>query len=562
MLQDLSPSSPPAGESGDEIARLRERLEATEAALAAIRAGDADSIIGPNGVVGLRGAEKPYQVFFAAMGQGGLTLDTAGRILHSNPCFAAMLETDVAVLRGSLFIELLPPETRQEIAALLLRANAESIETMLCAPSGRTTPVILTIRSVMIGAQHFSCIVVTDITERKLHEHEMLRAKEAAEAASIAKSAFLANMSHEIRTPLNAITGMAYLMKHAGMPREQEERLGKIETASRHLLEILSTILDLSKIEAGKFLLEDRDVDVQAIIDQVITIFSGPASARNLSLFTENTVPCIPLRGDATRLQQALANFVGNSIKFTHEGRITLRACLIEENSANVLLRFEVCDTGIGIPAEVIPWLFSNFEQADNSTTRRYGGTGLGLAITKQLAQLMGGEVGVDSQPGQGSHFWMTTRLRKEPAGIAGEVNTPQLKDAIWQLQYHAGKRILLAEDEAINREIFQGILADVGLIVDTVCDGREAIEHVRHQHYNAILMDIQMPRMDGIQATRVIRQLPLASSTPIIALTANAFAEDRSQCMDAGMNDFITKPADPEKLLSILAKWLSPVSA
>lgn len=391
-----------------------------------------------------------------------------------------------------------------------------------------------------------------------IHSHRTHIQREAAEAANVAKSAFLANMSHEIRTPLNAITGMVHLLRKEGLSESAESKLDNIDVASQHLLEVISAVLDLSKIEAGKFTFEITDLNLTDLVGNVVAILTSQAKAKQLTIETEIELSHVFVLGDPTRLQQILINFVSNAIKFTDTGRILLRAYTQAEDARMTTVRFEVQDTGIGISHEALTRLFNNFEQADNSTTRKYGGTGLGLAISKKMAELMGGSVGVESILGTGSTFWFNIPLQKSFAQKRdkAELDISGIESAL--RTSFAGRKILLVDDEIINREIMLELLNDVNLGCDTAEDGIEALALARQSHYDLILMDMQMPRMDGLEATRHIRQASQCMATPILAITANAFIEDKARCVAAGMDDFITKPVNPDNLFQMVLKWLS----
>jgi signal transduction histidine kinase/DNA-binding response OmpR family regulator/HPt (histidine-containing phosphotransfer) domain-containing protein len=538
-----------------------------------------------------------------------------------------------------------------------------------------------------------------DISEERHVADEMRRARELAEDAARTKSSFLANMSHEIRTPMNAIIGMAHLLHKSGLSPRQQDYLGKIQRSSQHLLGIINDILDFSKIEAGKLTIESTDFELDAVLENVANLVGEKAASKGLELIFELEPGLTQaLVGDPLRLGQILVNYCNNAVKFTEHGEIRVRVSQREAGARDVLLHFAVQDTGIGLSEEQRARLFQSFSQADRSTSRRYGGTGLGLAISKSLAQLMGGEVGVESEPGRGSTFWFTARLgraerqpqarlprldlrgcrvlviedneysrialtemlvamsfrvaavasgeagveavrfaaaEEQPFGVvftdwqmpgidgleAGRrilalglqppphlvmvtaygrdevaaaaeatgfdcvltkpVNPSQLFDAVMRalgeqpasplmpgeaasagldLAAIAGARLLLAEDNELNQEVAVELLSDAGLQVEVADNGRAALDKLLQRgagHYDAVLMDMQMPLLDGLGATLEIRRLPQFAHLPIIAMTANAMQGDRERCLEAGMNDYVAKPIEPDALWRALLRWI-----
>jgi CheY-like chemotaxis protein len=378
-------------------------------------------------------------------------------------------------------------------------------------------------------------------------------------------------MSHEIRTPMNAIIGLSHLaLKGDDLPPRHRDYIGKVHTAAGHLLGVINDILDFSKVEAGMLELENTEFDLAQLVTSTCSLVQPECDRKSLELSVD-LEPGVPthLVGDALRLGQVLVNFVNNAVKFTHTGSVIISARATEESESHVTLHIGVRDTGIGLTVEQMGRLFQSFSQADNSTTRKYGGTGLGLAISKKLVELMGGEVGVESGVGEGSNFWLRVRLPKAQPQASRDaelkIEVDPIEDMLANLPDLSsvrGSRVLLVEDNDINQMVARELLEEAGMFVEIANHGAQALEALQRSSFDLVFMDMQMPVMDGLQATREIREQEGFAHLPVVAMTANAMARDRETCLRAGMNDVVTKPIDPQVLWETLLKWLEPRQA
>ncbi len=522
-----------------------------------------------------------------SMGENLYQIDSEGKCTFANARACKMLGYELSEMLGRNMHDLIhhhygdgrhyPVRACLIFKALQTGEPSEIDDEVLWKKDGTCVPVrYISFPMIENGKVVGAVITFSDITERihieaelahhRHHLEEMVEkrtdqlkvALQAAEAANQAKSAFLANMSHEIRTPMNAILGFSHVLENSLTDPDELDKINKIKQSGKHLLGIINDILDLSKIDANHITPEKTPFQLIPLIEQVRGMMADRFASKQLMLVEEIDpgLSGLTLAGDPLRLRQILINYLGNAVKFTEHGSVTLRARVDDERDGLVTLCFEVQDTGIGISDAQQAIIFEPFEQADLSTTRKYGGSGLGLAIARNLARLMNGDAGVASVPGQGSTFWATVKLERSSAVAAQDRETGTPRDA----RMKRGALVLLVEDNEINQEVAREILEIRGLVVDVANHGGKAVEMVKAKAYDLILMDIRMPVMDGLAAARIIRGMPEGATIPILAMTANAFSEDRERCLAAGMNDFVAKPVEPERLYQTIARWVPEV--
>jgi PAS domain S-box-containing protein len=530
----------------------------------------------------LRASEERYRALFDRSSDCVYIHDFTGAFLDLNDAALTFLGYTRAEIPSLSFASVLAPEHLPRALEVLaeLQTTGKQLaprQYRLRRKTGEYVDIETSTAVLYRDGQPYALQgVARDITERLRIAQALQQAKEAAETASRAKSEFLAAMSHEIRTPMNGVLGMTGLLLETTLTPEQREYAESVKTCAEALLTIINDILDFSKIEAGKVELEILDFDLPTLLEETLQLFTKPARDKGLELgYRRDADVPTALRGDPGRLRQILLNLLGNAVKFTDQGKVVVEATLSHATTTQVTIRFAVTDTGIGIPPDRRARLFQSFCQLDPSMTRRYGGTGLGLVISQRLTNLMGGKIGVESEPGQGSTFWFAVPFEQQSTATQ-TASAPPGRDLHEQPIAVADpcpglceQRILVAEDNLVNQKLAVKLLEKLGYHADVAANGQEALVALSRVPYAAVLMDCQMPEMDGYTATRIIREregavltsptspLMPRSHLPIIAMTANAMTGDKQRCLEAGMDDYVAKPIKPAELRAALGRWL-----
>jgi PAS domain S-box-containing protein len=508
-----------------------------------------------------------YQELFENASDMVFTHDQDGRLTSLNKAGEALVGRSLAREPGLTFLDLVAPDSLEPARRMVLNVvrGGVPVRAELEFQTAQGTRLVMEVVERLVRRDGVTTGVhgmARDITANKRAEVEMRRAREAAEAASRAKTEFLANISHEIRTPMNGIVGMTDLALEGELSGEQREHLATVKSCADSLLRLLNDVLDFSKIEAGKLGLDPTEFRLRDTIETVAKMFGPRAAEKGLALLV-TVAPDVPdaLVGDAGRLRQVLVNLVGNALKFTAHGRVDLAVDAVSVDEAAARIRLSVSDTGIGIPLDKQKLIFDPFAQADGSTARRFGGSGLGLTISSRLVEMMGGRLEVESEPGRGSRFFFTAvfgvgRRRALTSRAAGAANRPA--DAA---PGPPGLKILLAEDNAVNQRLTERLLGKRGHQVVVASDGEQAIAAAKRERFDLILMDVQMPTVNGFEATGAIRayELGVGRRTPIVAITAHAMTGDRERCLDSGMDAYISKPVRPHELYAAVETLARP---